>query len=84
LKIPEPMPTSVSQRADHTYAVCACSVVMPAMPSAEMSIPAAASRRDPCRSATAPAIGEATSIPIASGASSSPAMIGDWPCGPWK
>ena len=34
--------------------------------------------------ASAPASGEATSIPIAIGASSTPAMIGDWPCGPWK
>ncbi len=84
LNMPEPMPTSRSHSALHTYAVCACSVVMPARPAAETSIPSAARPREPCRSAAMPASGEATSIPTASGASSRPATIGDLPCGPWK
>ena len=84
LNMPMPMPARPSQSALHTYGVFASSVVMPASPTATTTIPAAASPREPCRSAAIPASGEATSMPIASGASSSPAMIGDWPCGPWK
>ena len=47
-------------------------------------MPAAASVREPWRSAQMPAGGEATSIPIAIGASSIPAVIGSWPLTPWK
>src|SRR5207248_10510608 len=32
MNMPEPMPTTVSQSALQTYAVCACSIVMPASP----------------------------------------------------
>src|SRR5581483_8913640 len=84
LNMPEPMPTSSSHSALHTYAVCACSEVIPASPAAETSMPSAARPREPRRSATIPASGDETSIPIAIGASSSPATIGDFPCGPWK
>ena len=44
---------------------------------------AAARAREPWRSAQTPASGEATSIPIAIGASLIPAVIGSSPCAPW-
>ena len=47
------------------------------------SIPSAASVREPWRSAQIPASGEATSIPIAIGASLIPAVIGSSPWAPW-
>ena len=47
-------------------------------------MPAAASVREPWRSAHMPASGEEISIPIASGASLMPAVIGSSPCAPWK
>ena len=83
LNMPMPMPARPSQSALHAYGVFASSVSC-RRAHATTTIPAAASPREPCRSAAIPASGDATSIPIASGASSSPAMIGDWPCGPWK
>ena len=61
----------------------ACSVVISARPPALTSIPSAASVREPWRSAQMPASGEATSIPIAIGASLIPAVIGSSPCAPW-
>ena len=48
------------------------------------SIPAAASVREPRRSAQIPASGEEISIPIAIGVSLIPAVIGSSPWAPWK
>ena len=84
LNMPEPMPRIPSQRPLCQYGLCAWSVVIAASEPAVTTIPSAASPREPCRSARMPASGEETSIPIAIGASSMPAMIGDWFCGPWK
>ena len=57
---------------------------MPASAPALTSIPSAASAREPWRSAQMPASGEEISMPIAIGASLSPAVIGSSPCAPWK
>ena len=84
LNIPDPTPTTNSHSADQTYGVCTPSVVIPARATADTAIPAADIAREPRRSAQTPASGEATSIPIASGASSIPAVIGSCPLTPWK
>ena len=57
---------------------------MPASAAALTSIPSAASAREPWRSAQMPASGEEISMPIAIGASLSPAVIGSSPWAPWK
>ena len=57
---------------------------MPASAPALTSIPSAASAREPWRSAQMPASGEEISMPIAIGASLSPAVIGSSPWAPWK
>jgi len=84
LNMPEPTPTTNSHRLERKYGVSCWSVVMPARPAAVTSMPSAASVREPRRSAHAPASGELTSIPTASGASLTPAVIGSSPCAPWK
>ena len=84
LNMPEPTPTIASQVPDSQNGVSTCSVVIPARPAALISIPATAMPREPWRSAHQPAIGEATSMPAASGMSLIPAVIGSSCCGPWK
>ena len=85
LNMPEPMPTSESQTALQTYG----GVRLEHRHPGEADRARRASRARRARASrggrrSTPASGEAMSIPIAIGASSSPAMIGDWPCGPWK
>ncbi len=60
------------------------SVVISASPAAVRSMPAVASPRDPCRSASTPATGDAMSMPSASGMSLRPATMALSPSGPWK
>ena len=84
LKMPDPMPTTLSQKADCQKGLVTSRVVIPARPAALSSIPSTAGAREPCRSAHQPASGEDTSIPTASGVSLMPAVIGSSPWGPWK
>jgi hypothetical protein len=84
LNMPEPMPTSASHSMLCPYGLSTPSVVISASPAAETTMPIAASLREPWRSAQAPASGEAMSIPIASGASLTPASTGLSPLTPWK
>ena len=84
LNMPEPMPTSSSHRLLCQYGESTPSVVIAASPTADTTMPRAASVREPWRSAQMPASGEAISIPIAIGASLIPAVIGSSPWTPWK
>ena len=84
LNMPDPTPTTSSHRPLSQYGVSTASVVIAASPTALTSMPIAASAREPRRSAQMPASGEEISIPIASGASLMPAVIGSSPLTPWK
>ena len=84
LNMPEPTPTTNSHSAAHQRELSIPSIVIPARPSALTSIPSEDSTRDPWRSAQTPASGDEISMPIASGASSIPALIGSSPFTPWK
>src|ERR1022692_821420 len=59
LNTPEPIPTAKSQSAACQYGESTTSVVISARPAAVRSIPAVARPRDPWRSASTPAIGDA-------------------------
>ena len=82
--MPEAMPTISSHSELCQYGESTCSVVIAASPAPPSSMPAAASARDPWRSAQMPASGDAISMPSAIGASLMPAVIGSSPCAPWK
>ena len=84
LNMPDPMPTSSSHSELCQYGLSTPSVVISASPTAETTMPSAASARDPCRSAHSPASGEEISMPMASGASLTPASTGSSPFTPWK
>ena len=74
---PEPAPMISCQTASCQYGVSTWIVRQArAGRRAVTSIPAVARTRDPIRSARAPLIGDRTSRPTASGASTSPAVTG--------